>query len=61
MRKINLCAQLKSRDRQLKQHAADKQKIIQKCSNKIQVETDKMTKELETKLHEQRKQLEVRC
>lgn len=51
--------QLKDKDRQLKQHEVDMQKITQKCNNRIQAETDRMSKELEIKLCEQRHQLEV--
>lgn len=56
---MNFYAQVRDRDKQLKQHIIDKQKIIEKCNNKIQAETDRMTKELETKLHKQHEQLQV--
>ncbi|KAM0724569.1 Kinesin-like protein KIF23 [Formica fusca] len=48
---------LRDRDRQLKQHAIDKQRILQRCNAKIQRETDRMINESDMKLHEQHKQL----
>ncbi|XP_029672347.1 kinesin-like protein KIF23 isoform X7 [Formica exsecta] len=48
---------LRNRDRQLKQHAIDKQRILQRCNAKIQRETDRMINESDMKLHEQHKQL----
>ncbi|XP_032668043.1 kinesin-like protein KIF23 isoform X2 [Odontomachus brunneus] len=54
----NMQQEVRNRDKQLKQYAIDKQKIIKKCNNKIQAEADRMTTELETKLHNQRKELQ---
>jgi len=54
-----ISVQLRDRDKQLQQHVLEKQKIIQKSNIKIQAETDRMTKEMETKLQEQRKRLTV--
>ncbi|XP_011158511.1 kinesin-like protein KIF23 isoform X2 [Solenopsis invicta] len=52
--------ELKDKDRQLKEHTLEKQKIIQRCNDKIRVETDRMTEAMETKLREQHEQL-TRC
>lgn len=43
----------------MKQHTADKQRLIERCNAMIQAETDRMAVELEAKLQEQREQLEV--
>lgn len=43
----------------MNQRAIDKQKVKEKYSNKIQAETDKMSKELESKLRRQREILQV--
>lgn len=43
----------------LNQRTIDKQKVKEKYSNKIQAETDKMSKELESKLRRQREILQV--
>ncbi|EZA49586.1 Kinesin-like protein KIF23 [Ooceraea biroi] len=56
----NMQQELRYRDRQLKQHTTDKQKIIEKCNATIQAETDRIVVELEAKLREQREQFE-RC
>ncbi|KAL6441806.1 hypothetical protein ACFW04_002323 [Cataglyphis niger] len=48
---------LKDRDRQLKQHAINKQRILQRCNAKIQRETDRMINESDMKLYEQHKRL----
>ncbi|XP_029672342.1 kinesin-like protein KIF23 isoform X2 [Formica exsecta] len=53
----NMQQKLRNRDRQLKQHAIDKQRILQRCNAKIQRETDRMINESDMKLHEQHKQL----
>lgn len=50
--------ELRHRDRQVKQHTADKQRLIERCNAMIQAETDRMAVELEAKLQEQREQLE---
>ncbi|XP_020278500.1 kinesin-like protein KIF23 isoform X2 [Pseudomyrmex gracilis] len=54
----NMQEELKIRDRQLKQHATEKDKIMQRYRDKIQEETDKVAKEFENKLRVQREQLE---
>lgn len=43
----------------MNQRAIDKQKVKEKYNNKIQAETDKMSKELESKLRRQREILQV--
>lgn len=43
----------------LNQRLIDKQRVKQKYNSKIQVETDKMNRELEIKLRQQRHQLQV--
>lgn len=43
----------------LNQRTIDKQKVKEKYNNKIQAETDKMSKELESKLRRQRELLQV--
>ncbi|XP_050448017.1 kinesin-like protein KIF23 isoform X3 [Cataglyphis hispanica] len=48
---------LRDRDRQLKQHAINKQRILQRCNAKIQRETDRMINESDMKLYEQHKRL----
>ncbi|XP_018317203.1 uncharacterized protein [Mycetomoellerius zeteki] len=57
----NVQQELRDRDIQLQQHiqqhALDKQKLIQRCSIMIQAETNRMTKEMQIKLQEQREQL----
>ncbi|XP_071638039.1 uncharacterized protein [Temnothorax longispinosus] len=53
----NLQQELRNKDRQLKEHILEKQKIIQRCNIKIQTERDRMTKEMEMKLKEQRERL----
>ncbi|XP_011705387.1 PREDICTED: kinesin-like protein KIF23 isoform X2 [Wasmannia auropunctata] len=53
----NIQEELKDRDRQLQQHVLEKEKLIQRCNIMIEVETDKMTAEMETKLREQRERL----
>ncbi|XP_031832640.1 kinesin-like protein KIF23 isoform X2 [Nomia melanderi] len=50
--------ELKNKDMLLNQRAIDKQRVKEKYSNKIQMETDKMSKELETKLRRQREILQ---
>lgn len=54
---INL--QLKDRNMALNQRLIDKQRVKQKYNTKMQVETDKMNKELEVKLRQQREELQV--
>lgn len=51
--------QLKDRDLALNQRLIDKQRVKQRYNTKMQVETDKMNKELEIKLRQQREQLQV--
>lgn len=51
--------QLKDRNMALNQRLIDKQRVKQKYNTKMQVETDKMNKELEIKLRQQREQLQV--
>ncbi|KYN13551.1 Kinesin-like protein KIF23 [Trachymyrmex cornetzi] len=53
----NVQQELRDRDRQLQQHILDKQKLIQRCNIIIQAEINKMTKEMQIKLQEQREQL----
>ncbi|CAL1682504.1 unnamed protein product [Lasius platythorax] len=48
---------LRDSDRELKQHAIDKQKILQRCNAKIQRETDRIINESDMKLYEQHKRL----
>lgn len=43
----------------LNQRAIDKQNVKEKYSSKIQAETDKMSRELESKLRRQRELLQV--
>ncbi|XP_076292183.1 kinesin-like protein KIF23 isoform X2 [Lasioglossum baleicum] len=50
--------ELKNKDMKLNQRAIDKQKVKEKYTSKIQIETDKMGKELETKLRRQREILQ---
>ncbi|XP_031829559.1 kinesin-like protein KIF23 [Nomia melanderi] len=50
--------ELKDRDMALNQRLIDKQRVKQKYNTKIQVETDKMNRELEIKLRQQREQLQ---
>lgn len=50
---------MKDRDLALNQRLMDKQRVKQRYNTKMQVETDKMSKELEMKLRQQREQLEV--
>lgn len=50
--------EVKNRDMVLNQRLIDKQRVKQKYNTKIQVETDKMNKELEVKLRQQREQLQ---
>lgn len=52
--------QLKDRNMALNQRLIDKQRVKQKYNTKMQVETDKMNKELEIKLRQQREQLQVK-
>lgn len=52
--------QLKDRNMVLNQRLIDKQRVKQKYNTKMQVETDKMNKELEIKLRQQREQLQVK-
>lgn len=52
--------QLKDRNIVLNQRLIDKQRVKQKYNTKMQVETDKMNKELEIKLRQQREQLQVK-
>lgn len=54
-----ISVQVRDRDRQLKQHAIDKQRILQRCNAKTQRETDRMINESDIKLHEQHKRLMV--
>lgn len=51
--------QIKDRDLALNQRLIDRQKVKQKYNTKIQVETDKMNRELEIKLRQQREHLQV--
>lgn len=53
--------ELKDRDIALNQRLIDKQRVKQKYNTKIQAETDKMNRELEIKLRQQREQLQVSC
>ncbi|KAG7210213.1 hypothetical protein KM043_011765 [Ampulex compressa] len=50
--------ELKDRDMTLNQHLINSQKVKQKYNTRIQVETDKMNKDLEIKLRKQREILE---
>ncbi|XP_078035417.1 kinesin-like protein KIF23 isoform X2 [Augochlora pura] len=50
--------EMKNKDMALNQRAIDKQRVKEKYSNKIQIETDKMGKELESKLRRQREMLQ---
>lgn len=54
----NLQQELRDKDMSLNQRLIDKQRVKQKYNNKIQAETAKMTKELETKLQQQRELLQ---
>ncbi|XP_015179777.1 PREDICTED: kinesin-like protein KIF23 isoform X2 [Polistes dominula] len=54
----NLQQELKDKGMSLNQRLIDKQKVKQKYNNKIQAETAKMSKELETKLQQQREILQ---
>nr|XP_033336370.1 kinesin-like protein KIF23 [Megalopta genalis] len=54
----SLQQELKDRDMALNQRLIDKQRVKQKYNTKIQVETDKMNKELEIKLRQQREHLQ---
>lgn len=53
--------QLQNKSMLLNQRAIDKQRVKEKYNNKIQAETDKMSKELESKLRRQRELLQVYC
>lgn len=58
--KINkISLQLKNKDVVINQRELDKQKVKEKYNSKIQAETDKMSKELESKLRRQRELLQV--
>ncbi|KAK0075210.1 hypothetical protein PV325_007238 [Microctonus aethiopoides] len=50
--------ELRDRDLALNQRLVDKQKVKQKYNSKIQLETDKMNRELEMKLRQQRQHLQ---
>lgn len=50
---------MKNKDALLNQRIMDKQRVKEKYSTKIQTETDKMSKELESKLRRQRELLQV--
>ncbi|XP_017885702.1 kinesin-like protein KIF23 isoform X2 [Ceratina calcarata] len=54
----NLQSELKERDLALNQRLIDKQRVKQRYNHKMQAETDKMNKELEMKLRQQREQLQ---
>ncbi|XP_076647580.1 kinesin-like protein KIF23 [Halictus rubicundus] len=54
----SLQQELKDRDMTLNQRLIDKQRVKQKYNTKIQVETDKMNRELEIKLRQQREHLQ---
>ncbi|XP_078034200.1 kinesin-like protein KIF23 [Augochlora pura] len=54
----SLQQELRDRDMALNQRLIDKQRVKQKYNTKIQVETDKMNKELEIKLRQQREHLQ---
>ncbi|KAJ8683831.1 hypothetical protein QAD02_019623 [Eretmocerus hayati] len=54
----SLQQELRDRDMVLNQRAIDKQRVKQKYTSKIQHETDKMNKELESKLKAQREHLQ---
>ncbi|KAL2733466.1 kinesin-like protein KIF23 isoform X1 [Vespula maculifrons] len=54
----NLQQELRDKDMSLNQRLIDKQRVKQKYNNKIQAETAKMNKELETKLQQQRELLQ---
>ena len=51
--------QLQNKDMLLNQQTIEKQRVKEKYNNKIQAETDKISKELETKLRRQRELLQV--
>lgn len=53
--------QLQNKSMLLNQRAIDKQRVKEKYNSKIQAETDKMSKELESKLRRQRELLQVYC
>jgi len=50
---------VRDRDLALNQRLIDKQRVKQRYNTKIQVETDKMNRELEMKLRQQREHLQV--
>lgn len=50
---------MKDRDLALNQRLIDKQRVKQRYNTKMQVETDKMNRELEIKLRQQREHLQV--
>lgn len=54
----NLQQEIRDRDLALNQRLIDKQRVKQKYNTKIQVETDKMNRELEIKLRQQREHLQ---
>ncbi|XP_029043379.1 kinesin-like protein KIF23 [Osmia bicornis bicornis] len=54
----SLQQELKDRDMALNQRLIDKQRVKQKYNTKIQAETDKMNRELEIKLRQQREHLQ---
>lgn len=51
--------QIRDRDLALNQRLIDRQRVKQRYNTKMQVETDKMNKELEIKLRQQREHLQV--
>ena len=51
--------QLQNKDMLLNQQTIEKQRVKEKYNNKIQAETDKISKELESKLRRQRELLQV--
>lgn len=51
--------QLQNKDMLLNQQTIEKQRVKEKYNNKIQTETDKISKELESKLRRQRELLQV--
>jgi len=50
---------VRDRDLVLNQRLIDKQRVKQRYNTKMQVETDKMNRELEMKLRQQREHLQV--
>lgn len=50
---------MRDRDLALNQRLIDKQRVKQRYNTKMQVETDKMSRELEIKLRQQREHLQV--